>query len=432
MSEIFNMTFLYITLCAFLNIYVYILVYKKLSNKTKFRFTLENSFYFLITTCLVTLNNLNNTVYITTPLVSAFIIFIMLKLMFKDSWYKTLCVDGIIILYAFILDPILSIIMSLTFTNVIELNIQAIPKLLISIIFSYIYYFTFYHTKVKILVQYIIETLLKSRKTLIYLYVSILIVNTFNILYGLNYLDYKYYITIILMIMYMVYFAKMFSKEIYNNKMLVIKNKYLNEYLENYEKMSDNYRTLKHNLRNDLYLIKCSKEKDPVINKMYVKYTDDENWEGKISGIPSGLQGIIFLKMQYAETKNIKFIVDNKIDENELNENSQIYLDTCEIVAICLDNAIEASEETSQKMISMDINKNSSFYLIEITNTFNNRIDIDKLGEKNYSTKNRNSGIGLNYIENLSKSITVKRLIIENIFRTIIKIKKQEKTVTHK
>ena len=100
-------------------------------------------------------------------------------------------------------------------------------------------------------------------------------------------------------------------------KPLIEKNKYLNEYLENYEKMSDNYRTLKHNLRNDLYLIKCSKEKDPVINKMYVKYTDDENWEGKISNIPSGLQGIIFLKMQYAETKNIKFIVDNKIDEND-------------------------------------------------------------------------------------------------------------------
>lgn len=432
MSEIFNMTFLYITLCVFLNIYVYILVYKKLSKNTNFRFNFKNMVYFLITTCLVTLNNLNNTVYITTPLVSALLIFLMLKLLFKDTWYKTICVDGVIILYSFILDPILSIIMSITFTNVIELNIQAIPKLLITTMFSYIYYFTFYHTKVKILVQYIIETLLKSKKTVIFLYVSILIVNTFNILYGLNYLDYKYYVTIILMIMYMVYFATMFSKEIYNNKILSVKNKYLNEYLENYEKMSDNYKTLKHNLRNDLYLIKCSKEKDAVINKMYEKYTDDENWEGKISNIPSGLQGIIFLKMQYAETKNIKFIVDNKIDENELDENSQIYLDTCEIVAICLDNAIEASEETSQKMISMDINKNSSFYLIEITNTFNNRIDIDKLGEKNYSTKNRNSGIGLNYIENLSKSITVKRLIIENIFRTIIKVKKQEKTVTHK
>ncbi|MDO4341907.1 MAG: GHKL domain-containing protein [bacterium] len=356
----------------------------------------------------------------------------MLKLLFKDTWYKTICVDGIIILYAFILDPILSIIMSFTFTNVIELNIQAIPKLLISIIFSYIYYFTFYHTKVKILVQYIIETLLKSKKTLIYLYVSILIVNTFNILYGLNYLDYKYYVTIILMIMYMVYFATMFSKEIYNNKMLVVKNKYLNEYLENYEKISDNYRTLKHNLRNDLYLIKCSKEKDPVINKMYEKYTDDENWEGKISGIPSVLQGIIFLKMQYAETKNIKFMVDNKIDENELDENSQIYLDTCEIVAICLDNAIEASEETDKKLISMDINHQESYYIIEITNTFKNKLDIDRLGEKNYSTKNRNSGIGLNYIENLSKSITVKRLIIENIFRTIIKVEKEEKTVRHK
>ena len=186
MSEIFNFNFIYYSVCAFLNIYVYILVYKKLSNNTNFKFNLPNILYMILCIFLVIINNLKNTIYLITPLVSAFIIFIMLKLMFKDSWYKTLCVDGIIILYAFMLDPILSIIMSLTFTNVIELNIQAIPKLLITIIFSYIYYFTFYHTKVKTLVQYIIETLLKSRKTLLFLYVSILIVNTFNILYGLN------------------------------------------------------------------------------------------------------------------------------------------------------------------------------------------------------------------------------------------------------
>lgn len=49
---------------------------------------------------------------------------------------------------------------------------------------------------------------------------------------------------------------------------------------------------------------------------------------------------------------------------------------------------------------------------------------VDKLGEKNYSTKNRNSGIGLNYIANLNKDIKIKRIISDTNFKTIITIKK--------
>lgn len=423
MSEIFNMTFLYITLCAFLNIYVYTIVYQKISN-IKHKLLFKDYIHTLIASMLVTFNNLNNSSVTLASVISSIIILILLKSIFREKWYKTCCIDSIIALVAFILDPVLSIVMSFVYKNIFELNLHFLPKLIITIIFSYLYYSIFSIKKLLLVVKSIINVMYTKKKLLLFIYTMIIVIAIFNGLYCTNYLDYKYYITILLMIFFMMYFSILFYKEIYNNKLLSIKNKYLNGYLENYEKMSDNYRTLKHNLRNDLYLIKCSKEKDAVINKMYEKYTDDETWVNKICGIPSGLQGIIFLKMQYAETKNIKFMVDNKLKDNELDETTQTYLDTCEIVAICLDNAIEACEETDKKLISMDINHQESYYIIEITNTFKNKLDIDRLGEKNYSTKNRNSGIGLNYIENLNKSITVKRLIIENIFRTIIKVEK--------
>ncbi|MDO4376120.1 MAG: hypothetical protein Q4C33_02995, partial [bacterium] len=57
-------------------------------------------------------------------------------------------------------------------------------------------------------------------------------------------------------------------------------------------------------------------------------------------------------------------------------------------------------------------------------NTFSNFVDIDKLGEKNYSTKNRNTGLGLNYIQELNKNIEIKRIVSDNNFKTIISIKK--------
>ena len=105
-------------------------------------------------------------------------------------------------------------------------------------------------------------------------------------------------------------------------------------------------------------------------------------------------------------------------------ESTNIYLDTCEVIAICLDNAIEASVDTEEKLICMGLYTDEDCYTIDITNSFNNFVDVDKLGEKDYSTKNRNSGLGLNYIENLNKDIKIKRIISDKNFKTIITIKK--------
>ena len=164
--------------------------------------------------------------------------------------------------------------------------------------------------------------------------------------------------------------------------------------------------------------------KEKAIRRTYEKYNQDEEWVNNISSIPSGLQGIIFLKMQFAENNKVKFYMDNQIDFKKLDESTALYLDTCEVIAICLDNAIEASIDTEEKLICMGLYNDDDCYTINITNSFNNFVDVDKLGEKNYSTKNRNSGIGLNYIANLNKDIKIKRIISDTNFKTIITIKK--------
>ena len=56
------------------------------------------------------------------------------------------------------------------------------------------------------------------------------------------------------------------------------RNKYLNDNLINYQTTADNYRTLKHNLKNDLFIIARSKDKEKAIRRTYEKYNQDEEW----------------------------------------------------------------------------------------------------------------------------------------------------------
>lgn len=77
--------------------------------------------------------------------------------------------------------------------------------------------------------------------------------------------------------------------------------------------------------------------------------------------------------------------------------NMKIYEFT-RVLGILLDNAIEAAKDCDEKIINLEIfkeaNRNRQILLIE--NTYNNKdIDTERIYEKNYSTKQGNSGLGL-------------------------------------
>ena len=78
MSEIFNTTFFYITLCAILNIYVYTLVYQKLSS-INHKLLSKDYIHILIASMLVTFNNLNNRSVTLASVISSIIILVLLK-----------------------------------------------------------------------------------------------------------------------------------------------------------------------------------------------------------------------------------------------------------------------------------------------------------------------------------------------------------------
>ena len=423
MNNILSYHFWMVFLSAIVINYVYMITYQKFSDN-KIKCVSEQYLILIFTSFIITINNLYNPILPIRALASAAIYFIMYKTIFKESLKTTFCKTCLMTLVSFVLDPVLSIIISFTCENVQELNVNTIPKLLITCIFSYTYFKIFKSEKNRKRFNSLLELMEANKKILIYFTILVLVAHAYNIMMVYNYVDYKYYTALLILIIFISYFSYIFIHEIFDNASLTLKNKYLNDNLLNYQKTADNYRTLKHNLKNDLFIIARSKDKEKAIRRTYEKYNQDEEWVNNISSIPSGLQGIIFLKMQFAENNKVKFYMDNQIDFEKLDEGTALYLDTCEVIAICLDNAIEASVDTEEKLICMGLYNDDDCYTINITNSFNNFVDIDKLGEKNYSTKNRNSGIGLNYIANLNKDIKIKRIISDTNFKTIITIKK--------
>lgn len=105
--------------------------------------------------------------------------------------------------------------------------------------------------------------------------------------------------------------------------------------------------------------------------------------------------GLLASKYHIADAKGIKINFEIFINLNSLK--MDIYKFT-KILGILLDNSLEAAEECEEKIVNIlmrqDINTNMQ--IITIENTYKQKeIDIAQIYDKDFSTKNRNSGIGL-------------------------------------
>ena len=104
---------------------------------------------------------------------------------------------------------------------------------------------------------------------------------------------------------------------------------------------------------------------------------------------------LISSKYSKALELGIEMNINVFLDLNKLN--MKIYEFT-RILGILLDNAIEAAKECNEKIINIEIRKDSkrNRQLLIIENTYTHKdIDTDKILEKKYSTKEGNSGLEL-------------------------------------
>lgn len=187
--------------------------------------------------------------------------------------------------------------------------------------------------------------------------------------------------------------------------------------MKNYESDIEDQRTLRHETKNEFATIKC-KLQDKEDNKTIIEYIDSVIGEKEKAGstnyskfkyLPSnGLKGFFYYKCTEAEKKGISVSVNiSKQIENSflMDIETKDFKDLARIIGVYLDNAIEASSTSEDKKLGIEMYLIKEKIEIIITNTFNNEINLDKIGKESFSTKGKHRGHGL---------LLVKKILSEN------------------
>ena len=221
-----------------------------------------------------------------------------------------------------------------------------------------------------------------------------------------------------------------------------LKNRYdeLLEIMKTYENDVEEQRTIFHETKNEFMIVRC-KIDDKEDNQSIMQYIDsilDEKSKKKTSMIkyakfkylPSnGLKGFFYYKFMEAEKKNIKVSVNisKNIENSFLGElETNDFKQLTRIIGVYLDNAIEASYLSDDKKLGIEVYLIKDNISIIISNTFNNNIESEKLGNIKFSTKGKNRGHGLLLVKNILNNSSIfesKNEINDNIFIQKLTIK---------
>lgn len=416
--------FIYLTVVYM--VYLFLKIYATINNKnTKFEINKHLSVTMIIGAIPFTINNiLNYTQYKTV--ISLIILFLIYLYYFRDKIKKTLVSSIIILVLVGIIELCFSLFLLIN-SSLITNNISIFVKIIMSIIVYNFAYFLVKKDKFKLFIRKI-----NSFAQEIFLFETTLLLIIFIINISLffrseNFNNIYNIISIIILIFYIIFTLIQIVKGKYVIQKLEAKNKELTNSYKASSTALEQFREMKHNLKNDLYSIKgiLPKEKQVLLNNIITKYNSNYDWLNNITDIPEGLQGIIYLKKLEAEKHKVKLIV-NYNSKKEIQDKD--FLDICDILGIYLDNAIEASKENGDKTIVLDIRDYYDSMILKVINKFSNNVNLTEIGNKDYSTKNRNSGLGLNYISKIkNKNIKTKMQIVNNLFITSIEYKNNEK-----
>lgn len=175
--------------------------------------------------------------------------------------------------------------------------------------------------------------------------------------------------------------------------------------------LHDNTRAFKHDFSNILAGIGGYIETNDLVGlkKYYNQVLQDCNQVNNFGTLSPDVvnsppvYAVLANKYYTADSLGIKIRLESFIDFNKL------YMDIYEftrILGILMDNAIEAAKECKVKQINIYIRneprRNRQLLIIE--NTYKDKnIDIDKISEKGFSTKEHNTGLGLWEVEKIIK-----------------------------
>jgi len=203
--------------------------------------------------------------------------------------------------------------------------------------------------------------------------------------------------------------------------------KTLKENNEFYIKMVNENRVFRHNLNAKLMSVKSvSNNKAKVLlNEVLKENSKSIAYSKNIKEVPYGFNGIIYEKI-YSSLDYLNITLVNDIDYDIFDVlKPRRYNVLVEKMIVALDNAIEACKDSNTKEIIINLYSNEGSIVIEIRNSFGNRINVDSIGNIGYSTKGKARGLGLFSILR-NKEVLCNISILDDIFINKIVAKKNK------
>lgn len=201
----------------------------------------------------------------------------------------------------------------------------------------------------------------------------------------------------------------------------------------------EEYRIVAHEHKNQLSAIKNMLEDNAPDISDYIDTLLEKRgklkyyWIGQLNHLPlSGLKGIINYKLLEMESKKLdvninvsKEVTKTNLPKLTIKQKDSLY----SIMGVYLDNAIQAAEVSKKKEISLEIFKENNDVVIIIANTYNGKIDLEKIDEYGYSTKGKNHGVGLHIVKKILEEESVfsqNRNILEDYYVQELRIHLEE------
>lgn len=408
---------------TFLCMILYNISYSKINNE-KINFNLKN-ILIMLTAAILNLTNLYYNPVVIKVICNIVIFCTQLKLIFKNEWKKIIVNYILVCMILFVLETFftnLSLKFGILHDN-LSANTISYINLLLTIIVQISEYVLVSIEFIKKYLQkavYYFESNKAITNTLYLLFFTIIILSIFNVENFAN--NYSTLLIFILTIIFAILFLVIIQSK-YREEILKISNKKLIDYNDNYGKFLDDYKIYKHNINHKLSSMKAygNKKINALIDDLLEEETTFTIKNNELYNIPNGIKGIVAGKLY---NKDYHVIIDNKIKKDPfIKLDAKSFNSISECIGIALDNAIEASEETEEPIILIDLKEDKENIYLKIGNNYCNGIDLDNIGNKYYSTKNRGSGLGLFSIKQ-NNLVKEQIEIINNFYYIKLQIKK--------
>ncbi len=384
---------------------------RKLINEPTLKFSLNKIIIILIGACLVSFITIEK-YQIITPILSYLIFLIIYKFIFSFSITEAVVDTGIFMILVFLAELILSPIVFITLPNV-EVA-RSVPWIMIlsNISISLLAYLI---SKIKIVNNMCSKLVskidkIKWKETITFIILTIIILSViFSIIANIYKFTPESFICLLTVMIFIILFS-LYSRE--TNEYIILTDQYdeLLKYVSEFEQLADSIEVERHEYKNDLAIlqtkVKDKEIKEFINQKLTQKMEVDTSWQKSLKELPEGgIKGLLYYKIILAKNKKIEIKVDiskqskkylKRIDEPD-------YKILCRLFGIYLDNAIDATMNSKEKSMAIEIYELKNKLNIVISNSFTGTIDLSKVNKKGYTTKGAGHGKGLYYADRIIK-----------------------------